>query len=163
MEVVELSVDYGGRRLTLQTGKLAKQADASVLVSYGETVVLVSVCSSKELKDNQDFFPLTVDFQEKYYAAGRFPGGFFKREAKPSDRATLTARMIDRPSRPLFPEDFMCDTFITATVLSVDGTNEADIAASIGASAAEASRYIFGTGLSSLASTIAACEALPGP
>ena len=136
MSVVEVSVDYGGRLLTLQTGKLAKQADASVLAKYGDTHVLVSVCSSKVLKEEQSFFPLTVDFQEKYYSAGRIPGGFFKREARPSDRATLSARLIDRPVRPLFPEDYLCDTFITATVLSVDGKNDPDLVASIAASAA---------------------------
>src|SRR4051794_20500565 len=107
MGVFEVSVDYGGRLLTLQTGKLAKQTDASVLAKYGDTMVLVTVVASKDLKEGQDFFPLTVDFQEKYYSAGRVPGGFFKREAKPSERATLSARLIDRPIRPLFPEDFL--------------------------------------------------------
>ncbi|MBY0369995.1 polyribonucleotide nucleotidyltransferase, partial [bacterium] len=136
MKPIEVSVDYGGRVLTLQTGRLAKQADASVLATYGETVVLVAVVASKEIKENQDFFPLTVDFQEKYYAAGRIPGGFFKREAKPSDRATLSARLIDRPCRPLFPEDFLCETNVTVTVLSTDNVNEADIVASIAASTA---------------------------
>ncbi len=124
MKVVEVSTDYGGRTLTLQTGKLAKQTDASVLVTYGETQVLVTVVSAKELKPGMDFFPLTVDFQEKYYAAGRMPGGFFKREAKPSDKATLSARMTDRPIRPLFPSDYMYETNVVVTVLSVDGTNE---------------------------------------
>ena len=136
MDVVEVSIDYGGRTLTLQTGKIAKQADASVLCRYGDTVVLVAVVASKELKEGQDFFPLTVDFQERYYAAGRIPGGFFKREAKPSDRATLSARLIDRPCRPLFPEDFLSDTNVTVTVMSTDGVNEPEIVASIAASAA---------------------------
>ena len=136
MSVVEVSTDLGGRTLTLQTGKLAKQADASVLVRYGDTMVLVAVVAAKTLKEGQDFFPLTVDFQEKYYSAGKIPGGFFKREAKPSDKATLSARLIDRPCRPLFPEDFMCETNVTVTVLSYDSVNDADIAASIGASAA---------------------------
>jgi len=136
MSVVEVSRDFGGRLLTLQTGKLAKQADASVVVRYGDTVVLVAVVAAKKLKEGQDFFPLTVDFQEKYYSAGKIPGGFFKREAKPSDKATLSARMIDRPMRPLFPEDYMCETNVTVTVLSFDGVNDADIAATIGASAA---------------------------
>src|SRR4051812_6731094 len=136
MSVTEVSVDFGGRPLKLQTGKLAKQTDASVLATYGDTVVLVTVVASKEVKPNQGFFPLTVDFQEKYYAAGRIPGGFFKREAKPSERATLSARLIDRPIRPLFPEDFLCDTNVVATVLSLDGVNEEEIAASIATSAA---------------------------
>ncbi|MCB0416993.1 MAG: polyribonucleotide nucleotidyltransferase, partial [Bdellovibrionales bacterium] len=136
MAMVEVSTEYGGRKLTLQTGRIAKQADASVLVTYGETVVLVTVVSSRDLKPGQDFFPLTVDFQEKYYAAGRMPGGFFKREAKPSDKATLSARMTDRPLRPLFPEDYMFETNIVATVLSVDTENEYDFLAQIGASAA---------------------------
>ena len=136
MGVVEVSANYGGRVLTLQTGKLAKQADASVLATCGETVVLVTVVSSHKLGENQDFFPLTVDFQEKYYSAGRLPGGFFKREAKPSDRATLSARLIDRPCRPLFPEDYLYETNVVATVLSVDGVNEPDYLASIAASAA---------------------------
>ncbi len=136
MKPIEVSVDYGGRKLSLQTGKLAKQADASILATYGETMVLVTVVASKEVKEGQDFFPLTVDYQEKYYSAGRIPGGFFKREAKPSDRATLSARLIDRPCRPLFPEDFLCDTNVVATVLSTDGTNEPDVVASIAASAA---------------------------
>lgn len=136
MGVVEVSANYGGRLLTLQTGKLAKQADASVLATYGETMVLVTVVSSHKLGADQDFFPLTVDFQEKYYSAGRVPGGFFKREAKPSDRATLSARLIDRPCRPLFPEDYLYETNVVATVLSIDGVNEADYVASIAASAA---------------------------
>ena len=136
MAKTELSMEYGGRKLVLETGWLAKQADASVVVRYGDTVVLVNICSSKDLKEDQDFFPLTVDFQEKYYAAGRIPGGFFKREARPTEKATLSARLIDRPLRPLFPEDYLCDTFVTATILSSDGQNEPDIVASIAASAA---------------------------
>lgn len=136
MSVVEVSRDYGGRLLTLQTGKLAKQADAAVLATYGETMVLVTVVSAKKLGATQDFFPLTVDYQEKYYAAGRIPGGFFKREAKPSDKATLSARLIDRPLRPLFPEDYFFETTVTAIVLSVDGENDPDFVASIAASAA---------------------------
>ncbi len=136
MSVVEVSTDYGGRRLSLQTGKLAKQADSSVLATYGETMVLVTVVSSRKLGANTDFFPLTVDFQEKYYSAGRIPGGFFKREAKPSDKATLCARLIDRPIRPLFPEDYLFDTIVTAVLLSNDGVNEPEVVASIAASAA---------------------------
>lgn len=136
MSVVEVSTEYGGRRLSLQTGKLAKQADSSVLATYGETMVLVTVVSARKLGANTDFFPLTVDFQEKYYSAGKIPGGFFKREAKPSDKATLSARLIDRPIRPLFPEDYMYDTIVTAILLSNDGVNEPEVVASIAASAA---------------------------
>jgi len=134
--VVEVSCEYGGRTLTLQTGKLAKQADASVLGRYGDTIVLVAVVSSKVVKENQEFFPLTVDFQEKYYAAGRIPGGFFKREAKPTEKATLSARLIDRPIRPLFPEDFLCETNVTVTVLSIDPECDPDLVAGIATSAA---------------------------
>ncbi len=136
MSVIEVSANYGGRVLTLQTGKFAKQADASVLAKYGETMVLVTVVSGRKLGAEQDFFPLTVDYQERYYSAGRLPGGFFKREAKPSDRATLSARLIDRPCRPLFPEDYLYETNVVATVLSIDGINEPDYLASIAASAA---------------------------
>jgi polyribonucleotide nucleotidyltransferase len=136
MNVVEVSREYGGRLLTLQTGKLAKQTDASVVARYGDTMVLVTVVSARKLGASADFFPLTVDFQEKYYSAGRIPGGFFKREAKPSEKATLSARLIDRPIRPLFPEDYLYETNVVVTVLSVDGVNEPDFVASIAASAA---------------------------
>ena len=133
---VTVSCDFGGRKLTIETGKLAKQADGSVLVTYGDTMVLVTAVSRTSLKEGIDFFPLTVEYQEKYYAAGRIPGGFFKREGRPSSDATLTARMIDRPIRPLFPEGYFFETQVIATVLSVDKENDPEIAASIGASAA---------------------------
>jgi len=136
MNAVEVSREYGGRLLTLQTGKLAKQADASVVARYGDTMVLVTVVSARKLGASADFFPLTVDFQEKYYSAGRIPGGFFKREAKPSEKATLSARLIDRPIRPLFPEDYLFETNVVATVLSVDGVNDPDFVAAIAASTA---------------------------
>jgi polyribonucleotide nucleotidyltransferase len=129
------SCEFGGRTLTLETGRLARQANGAVLVSYGETRVLVTVVASKETKD-VDFLPLTVEFQEKFYAAGRIPGGFFKREGRPSTDATLSARTIDRPIRPLFPEGWRYETQIVATVLSVDKENDPDVVASIGASAA---------------------------
>jgi polyribonucleotide nucleotidyltransferase len=131
-----LSCDFGGRPITIETGRLAKQADGSVLVTYGETVVLVTAVSNKKPKPGQSFFPLTVDYAEKYYASGRFPGGFFKRENRPSNDATLIARLIDRPLRPLFPEGYLNDTQVIATVLSVDMENDPEIAASLGASAA---------------------------
>lgn len=131
-----LSCDFGGRPITIETGRLAKQADGSVLVTYGQTVVLVTAVSNKKPKPGQSFFPLTVDYAEKYYASGKFPGGFFKRENRPSNDATLTARLIDRPLRPLFPEGYLNDTQVIATVLSVDLENDPEIAASLGASAA---------------------------
>ncbi|MCO5142084.1 MAG: polyribonucleotide nucleotidyltransferase [Oligoflexia bacterium] len=131
-----VSCEFGGRTITLETGRMAKQASGSVLVTYGETMVLVTAVSSKEPKPGQSFFPLTVDYVEKYYAAGKFPGGYFKREARPSTDATLIARLIDRPIRPLFPEGYLCDTHVVATVLSVDEENDPEIAASLGASAA---------------------------
>lgn len=131
-----MSCDFGGRPITIETGRLAKQADGSVLVTYGETMVLVTACSSKKVREGQDFFPLTVDYLEKYYAAGKIPGGYFKRESRPSSDATLTARLIDRPIRPLFPEGYLFDTNVVATVLSADTDNDPEIAASIGASAA---------------------------
>ncbi|NUM89129.1 MAG: polyribonucleotide nucleotidyltransferase [Bdellovibrionales bacterium] len=131
-----LSCDFGGRPITVETGRLARQADASVLVTYGETVVLVTAVSAKKPKPGQSFFPLTVDYLEKYYASGKFPGGFFKRENRPSTDATLIARLIDRPIRPLFPEGYMNDTQVVCTVLSVDQENDPEIAASLGASCA---------------------------
>lgn len=133
---VSVSVDFGGRQLTIETGKMAKQADGSVLVTYGDTKVLVTAISNKDLREGIDFFPLTVEYQEKFYAAGRIPGGFFKREGRPSSDATLVARMIDRPIRPLFPEGYMYETQVVATVLSVDKENDPDVASSVGASAA---------------------------
>jgi polyribonucleotide nucleotidyltransferase len=131
-----LSCDFGGRPITIETGRMAKQADGSVVVTYGETVVLVTAVSNKKPKPGQSFFPLTVDYMERYYANGKFPGGFFKRENRPSNDATLTARLIDRPIRPLFPEGYLNDTQVVATVLSVDMENDPEICASLGASVA---------------------------
>src|SRR3989338_10761618 len=107
-----------GKTWSIDIHKVAKQANGAVLIRCGDTVVLVTAVMSKDVKEGQDFFPLTVDFQEKFYAAGRIPGGFFKREAKPSSKATLTARLIDRPLRPLFPNGFFNDVHIVATTLS---------------------------------------------
>ncbi len=132
---ISVTTTFGGRPLKIETGKIAKQADGAVMVTYGETIVLVTAVSAKEPKD-VDFFPLTVEYQEKYYAAGRIPGGFMKREGKPSTDATLSSRLIDRPIRPLFPEGYIFDTQVIANVFSVDKDNDPDIAASIGASAA---------------------------
>ncbi len=131
----KFEMDFGGRKLVLETGKLAKQANASVLVRYGDTVVLAAVTASKEPKD-LDFFPLTVNYEERLYAVGKIPGGFIKREGRPSEKAILTSRLIDRPIRPLFPEGFRNDIQIVATVLSVDQDCPSDIAAMIGTSAA---------------------------
>ncbi len=133
---ITVNCSFGGRDIVIETGRMAKQADGSVLVTYGETVVLVTAVSNKNPKPGQSFFPLTVDYIEKYYAAGKFPGGFFKRESRPSMDATLTSRLIDRPIRPLFPEGYLNDTQVVATVLSVDEDNDPDLAASLGASAA---------------------------
>ena len=131
-----VSCEMGGKTLAIETGKLAKQADGSVLVSYGDTRVLVTACSSKEPKAGADFFPLTVEFSEKFYAAGKIPGSFHKREGRPTQEATLSARMIDRPIRPLFPEGYFYDTQVVASVLSVDPEADVDVAAAVGASAA---------------------------
>lgn len=133
---VTKSIQYGNHTLTLETGEIARQADATVMVSYGDTVVMVAVTSRREVKEGQDFFPLTVDYMEKTYAAGKIPGGFFKREGRPSEKETLTSRLIDRPLRPLFPEAFYNEVQVVATVLSSDPEIDSDIPAIIGASAA---------------------------
>ncbi len=131
-----VTTEVGGKKLTIETGKLAKQADGSVLVSYGDTRILVTACSSKNPKEGLDFFPLTVEFSEKYYAAGKIPGSFHRREAKPTSESTLSARLIDRPIRPLFPEGYRNETQVIATILSVDQEADLDSAAAIGVSAA---------------------------
>ena len=129
-------IKFGRNDLILETGRIAKQANGSVTVTYGGTVVLVTACMSKEIREGQDFFPLTVEYQEKTYAAGRIPGGFFKREGRPSESEILTARLIDRPVRPLFPDGFLNEVQIMAIVLSSDGENDPDILAVTGASTA---------------------------
>ena len=128
--------NWCGRKLMLETGRVARQADGAVLATWGETTVLATVVAAKEPKPGQDFFPLTVHYQEKAFAAGRIPGGYLKREGRMSDRETLTSRLIDRPIRPLFPEDFRCDTQVIATVFSYDLENDSDILAMVAASAA---------------------------
>jgi polyribonucleotide nucleotidyltransferase len=133
---IRKSVSYGNHTLTLETGEIARQAGGAVLASLGDSVVLVTAVAAKQPKPGQDFFPLTVDYQEKTYAAGKIPGGFFKREGRPSEKETLTSRLIDRPLRPLFPEGLYNDVQIVATVLSVDPEIDPDIPAMIGASAA---------------------------
>ena len=129
-------LDWGGRKLVLETGKIARQADGAVLISYGETIVLCTAVGVKTAKPGQDFFPLTVNYQEKAFAAGKIPGGFFKREGRPSEAEVLKSRLIDRPIRPLFPEGFKNEVQIVATVLSHDMENDPDIVALIGCSAA---------------------------
>jgi polyribonucleotide nucleotidyltransferase len=131
-----LKCKFGRNDLILETGKIAKQANGSVTISYGGTVVLITACMSAEVKEGRDFFPLTVEYQEKTYAAGRIPGGFFKKEGRPSESEILTARLIDRPIRPLFPKGFLNDVQVMAMVLSSDGENDPDVLAVNGASAA---------------------------
>ena len=135
-DVQREELDWCGRKLTLETGRVARQADGAVLATWGETTVLATVVAAKEPKPGQDFFPLTVHYQEKAFAAGRIPGGYLKREGRLSDRETLTSRLIDRPIRPLFPEDFRCDTQVIATVFSYDLENDSDILAMVASSAA---------------------------
>ena len=134
--VVKKTFAYGEHQVTLETGEIARQAGGAVVVSMEETVVLVTVVGAKNAKPGQDFFPLTVDYQEKVYAAGRIPGGFFKREGRPSEKETLTSRLIDRPIRPLFPEGFYNEVQVVATVMSLNPEIDSDIPAMIGASAA---------------------------
>ena len=134
--VVKKTFAYGDHQVTLETGEIARQAGGAVVVSMEETVVLVTVVGAKNAKPGQDFFPLTVDYQEKVYAAGRIPGGFFKREGRPSEKETLTSRLIDRPIRPLFPEGFYNEVQVVATVVSLNPEVDSDIPAMIGASAA---------------------------
>ncbi|MCF3936304.1 polyribonucleotide nucleotidyltransferase [Acuticoccus sp. M5D2P5] len=135
-DIQKESIEWGGRTLTLETGKIARQADGSVLVSYGETTVLATVVSEKEPKPGFDFFPLTVNYQEKAFAAGKIPGGYFKREGRPSELEVLTSRLIDRPIRPLFVEGYKNDTQVIITTLSHDLENQPDIVAMVAASAA---------------------------
>ena len=130
------SMELAGRTLTIETGKMAELANANVLVRYGDTVVMVNVTASKEPREGIDFFPLSVDYEEKLYSVGKIPGGFTRREGKPSDKAILTSRVIDRPIRPLFPKDFRNDVCVVATVLSVDPDNSPEVCAMIGSSAA---------------------------
>ena len=128
--------ELAGRKLTIETGKVAGLANGSVVVRYEDTVVMVNVTASKEPKEGVDFFPLSVDYEEKLYSVGKIPGSFNKREGKPSDKSILTSRAIDRPIRPLFPKDFRNDVVVVATVLSVDQDNSPEVAAMIGTSAA---------------------------
>src|SRR6516165_7835759 len=129
-------LDWGGRKLALETGRIARQADGAVVVTYGETTVLATVVAAKEPKEGIDFLPLTCNYQEKFYAAGRIPGGYFKREGRPTERETLVSRLIDRPIRPLFAPGFKNETQVIVTVLSHDMENDPDVVAMAAASAA---------------------------
>ena len=124
MTPTTVTFNYGEQQVTLETGRLAKQATGSVLTTMGQTVVLTTVVCNKDAGVARDFFPLTVDYQERTYAAGKIPGGFFKREGRPSEKETLTSRLIDRPIRPLFPEGFTNEVQIICTVLSLDPTSQ---------------------------------------
>jgi polyribonucleotide nucleotidyltransferase len=135
-DIHRVQLDWGGRKLTLETGRIARQADGAVFASYGDTSVIATVVAAKEPKEGIDFLPLTCNYQEKYYAAGRIPGGYFKREARPTERETLVSRLIDRPVRPLFADGWRCDTQVIVTVLSHDLENDPDILAMVAASAA---------------------------
>ena len=136
MATASVSFQYGNSSVTLETGKVARQASGAVIVTMGDTVVMASVVGSKSAVPGRDFFPLTVDYQERTYAAGKIPGGFFKREGRPTEKETLTCRLIDRPIRPLFPKGFGNEVQIICTVMSLDPAVDPDIVAMIGASAA---------------------------
>src|SRR5882672_3494322 len=129
-------IDWAGRKLTLETGKVARQADGAVVATYGETVVLATVVGAQAPREGVDFFPLTVNYQERYYAAGKIPGGYFKRERAPTERETLTSRLIDRPIRPLFAEGFKNEVLVVTQVLSHDQENDPDVVGLVAASAA---------------------------
>ena len=135
-DVHSVEIEWAGRPLKLETGKIARQADGAVLATYGETVVLATVVSAKSAKPGQDFFPLTVNYQEKTYAAGKIPGGYFKREGRPSEKETLVSRLIDRPIRPLFVKGFKNETQVVITVLQHDMENDPDVVGMVAASAA---------------------------
>ena len=135
-KIFKEEVDFGGKKLILETGKIARQADGAVIATCGETVVISTVVGAKKVNPETDYFPLQVNYQEKYYAAGKIPGGYFKREARPTESETLISRLIDRPIRPLFPESFRNEVQILPTVLSYDHENEADILSIIASSAA---------------------------
>src|SRR5499426_2704677 len=135
-DIHRVALDWGGRQLVLETGKIARQADGAVIAKYGDTTVLATVVSAKEPKEGIDFLPLTVNYQEKFYAAGRIPGGYFKREGRPTEKETLVSRLIDRPIRPLFAKGYRCDTQVIVTTLSHDLENDPDIVAMVAASAA---------------------------
>src|ERR671927_819294 len=135
-DIHRVELDWGGRKLILETGKIARQADGAVVATYGESKLLATVVAAKEPKEGIDFLPLTVDYQEKFYAAGCIPGGYFKREGRPTERETLISRLIDRPIRPLFADGWRNETQVIVTTLSHDLENDPDIVAMVAASAA---------------------------
>src|ERR1051326_3770068 len=132
----KITVQVGANDIHIETGKLAKQADGSVTVQLGETIVLVAAVAATNAKEGQDFFPLTVDYREKAAAAGKFPGGYFKREGRPTEKEILTSRLIDRPIRPLFPRGWYNEVQIQSVLFSADGENDPDMLSLVGASAA---------------------------
>ncbi len=132
----KVEIDFNGRPLTIETGKMARQADGATVITYGETKVLCTAVSARKMREGQEFFPLTVNYQEKFYAAGKIPGSFFRRERGSSERETLICRLIDRPMRPLFPKGYMFETQIMPTVISADLINDPDTLAIVAASAA---------------------------
>src|ERR1700692_2949189 len=132
----KVTAQIGANQISIETGKIAKLADGAVVVSSGDTIVMVSAVSATTIKEGQDYFPLTVDYREKAAAVGKFPGGYFKREGRPSEKETLTSRMTDRPLRPLFPKGYFYDTQVISVLLSADGENDPDILSINGASAA---------------------------
>jgi polyribonucleotide nucleotidyltransferase len=134
--VIKKSIELEGRTLSIETGKMAKQADGAVVVRYGDTMVLVTAVAAEESDVERDFFPLSVEYREKTFSAGKIPGGFIKREGRPSEKEILSARLIDRPIRPLFGDDFSAETQVIANVLSMDKENDADVLAGLGSSAA---------------------------
>ena len=134
--MIKEKIEIGGRTLSIESGKLAKQASGSCIIQYGDTSLLVAVTASKGVEEYRGFFPLSVEYREKFYAAGRIPGGFFKREARPTEHEILASRLTDRPLRPLFPKGFKNETQVMITVLQSDGENMADVLAGVGASAA---------------------------
>src|SRR5512135_1961831 len=135
-DIHRVDLDWGGRKLVLETGRIARQADGAVLATYGETSVIATVVAAKQPKEGIDFLPLTVNYTEKYYAAGRIPGGYFKREGRPTEKETLVSRLIDRPVRPLFADGWRCETQVIVTTLSHDLENDPDILAMVASSAA---------------------------
>src|ERR1700730_18115938 len=135
-DIHRVELEWGGRKLVLETGKIARQADGAVIASYGDSRVLATVVAAKKPREGVGFLHITVDYQEKFYAAGRFPGGYFKREGRPTEKETLVSRLIDRPLRPLFPQGYFYDTQVISILLSADGENDPDILALNGASAA---------------------------
>ena len=135
-KVFKKEIDVGGKKITLETGKVARQADGAIIATCGETVVLATAVGAKKVNPVVDYFPLSVNYQEKYYAAGKIPGGYFKREARPTESETLISRLIDRPIRPLFPDEFKNEVQVLPTVISYDKENEADVLSIIASSAA---------------------------